>query len=288
MTESSQNFPQRLVLHCRAAGGELSALDLLVQQTAFSRGRMKQVMSQGAVWCGRGRQVQRLRRAGKIVQPGEVLHLYYDHAVMQQQPALPTLISDETDYSVWYKPAGLFSQGSRWGDHCSLPRCAEQQLQRTAFIVHRLDRAASGLMIIAHSKSMASALSGLFARRELTKRYLAIVHGQFDDRGGSRVLNDDIDGRQAVSHARLLACDEVKNMSLVEVSIESGRKHQIRRHLAGVNHAIVGDRLYGQDNGENDLQLTACKLSFLCPRTHEQKNYVLEDAYLPKLDSIGI
>ena len=66
--------------------------------------------------------------------------------------------------SIWYKPYGIYCQGSKWGDHHTIHRMAEQQLQRPCFIVHRLDRATTGLVIVAHKKKIAAALAALFAQ----------------------------------------------------------------------------------------------------------------------------
>ena len=282
--------PRRLQLHCRVPCADISTIDLLAMHSGLSRGQLKQAMSKGAVWLARGRQVTRTRRAKKPLQPGDSLHLYYDVAVLQEQPPLPRLVADEGGYSVWYKPCGLRSQGSKWGDHCSLPRWVEQHLQpqRPAFIVHRLDRAASGLMLLAHSKTAAAALSALFAKREIAKHYRVVVQGHFDDGGGLRLLDSELDGRRAVSHVRCLDYDEKKQVSLLEVALETGRKHQIRRQLADCGHPVVGDRLYGRagHGDQDDLQLTACRLGFISPLSAEQKTYELDEALLPTLDDL--
>jgi tRNA pseudouridine32 synthase/23S rRNA pseudouridine746 synthase len=68
-----------------------------------------------------------------------------------------------------------------------------------------------------------------------------------------------------------------KQQSIVEVRIETGRKHQIRRHLADLGHPVVGDRLYGSGAGDDiDLQLTAYLLAFRCPVSGEKVEYSLQ------------
>jgi tRNA pseudouridine32 synthase / 23S rRNA pseudouridine746 synthase len=131
-----------------------TALDWLAAATGLSRQHIKQTMDRGAVWITHGKHTQRLRRAKRQLPAGDTLHLYYDAAVLAQQPPEPGLVADESDYSVWHKPCGMLSQGSKWGDHCTINRWVEKHLapQRPAFIVHRLDRAATGLMLIAHSR----------------------------------------------------------------------------------------------------------------------------------------
>ena len=126
-------------------------------------------------------QSNRLRRAKRPLKSGDELHLYYDPKVQAEVPPAPTMIADVGGYSVWRKPYGMRSQGSKWGDHCTIMRWAEQHLEpeRTSFTVHRLDLAANGLILVAHSKKIAGALGSLFQAREIEKRYRAIVKGDF-------------------------------------------------------------------------------------------------------------
>lgn len=239
----------------------------------------------GAVWQTRGGKTLRIRRAKKELQRGETLHLYYDERVLSAIPPAPQLISDESSYSVWNKPYGLLSQGSKWGDHCTITRWAEQNLkpQRPAFIVHRLDRAASGLILVAHQKKSAAALSSLFQQRQIEKRYRVIVHGQFPEHPETQTITSAIDGREACSHVQALKYHDLLNRSLLEVCIESGRKHQIRRHLAEAGFAVVGDRLYGNNEDKEDLQLCAYLLKFISPVSKTEKCYVLADEMTPDL-----
>lgn len=258
---------------------------LLANESGLSKQKIKQAMQKGAVWLSDGKGTQRLRRQSKKVNKGNKLHFYYDENVLNQEVAAAVLVADEDDYSVWYKPRGMMSQGSKWGDHGSISRWVEKNLQpqRPAFVVHRLDRYASGLILIAHKKKVAAALSDLFQQKKITKQYKVIVHGLFPDEVVS--YTSAIDGKPAVSHVSLLQYDKVKNFSLVQVDIETGRKHQIRLHLSNAGFAVVGDRSYGIDNDDEevDLQLTAVKLSFISPVDGELKNYLLAEQYLPQL-----
>src|SRR5210317_1548138 len=138
-----------------------NAVDVLKNASGLPKQRIKFAMTQGAVWLTRGRNTQRLRRAKRALRVGDEVHLYYDAKILAETPVEPTLIADVGAYSVWHKPYGLRSQGSKWGDHCTVVRWAERHLEpeRPGFTVHRLDRAASGLILVAHSKAMAAALS---------------------------------------------------------------------------------------------------------------------------------
>ncbi len=251
---------------------------LLAANSGLSRQQIKQAMHKGAVWVTHAKHTRRLRRDKTQLKPGDQLHLYFSPEVLQQEPLEPKLFADEQDYSVWYKPAGMLSQGSKWSDHTTLTRWAELHLrpQRPAFLVHRLDRYADGLMLVAHTKSMARYLSAKFEHREIEKRYRVWVHGAFPEQQEAIRMEQPLDDKPAISVARLIEFDAAKNQSLLEVGIETGRKHQVRRHLAGVGFPVVGDKLHGE-NEAGDLKLTAVMLTFKHPQSGELKRYALNE-----------
>jgi tRNA pseudouridine32 synthase/23S rRNA pseudouridine746 synthase len=257
---------------------EENAVELLQRDTGLAKQRIKLAMTQGAVWITRGRNTQRLRRAKRTLKIGDEVHLYYDATILAETPPEPTLIADVGGYSVWDKPRGMRSQGSKWGDHCTLVRWAERHLQpeRSTFTVHRLDRAANGLMLVAHTKSVAAALSELFLKREVDKCYRALVAGDFSGQPNPLRVEFPIGEKDATSEISLIQVNEDSSRSLVDVRIETGRKHQVRRHLAELSHPIIGDRLYGTGNEDGeDLQLTAFLLAFHCPVNDERVEYRL-------------
>jgi tRNA pseudouridine32 synthase/23S rRNA pseudouridine746 synthase len=256
-----------------------NAVDLLQQATGLSKQRIKMAMTQGAVWVTRGSNTQRLRRAKRALRAGDEVHLYYDAEILAEIPAEPILIADVGGYSVWNKPYGLRSQGSKWGDHCTVARWAERNLQpeRPAFTVHRLDRAANGLILVAHSKKTAAALSELFRERNVEKRYLALVAGDFSSHPNPIRVEQPIDDKEAISEFSLQDVRDNGEKSVVDVRIETGRKHQIRRHLAELGHPVIGDRLYGAGEADGvDLQLTAYLLAFRCPLADRPVEYRLQ------------
>jgi tRNA pseudouridine32 synthase/23S rRNA pseudouridine746 synthase len=259
------------------------ALEALQEISGLSRQKIKQAMQKGSVWLERGKQVKRLRRAKKILHKGEQLHFYYNERVLAMQPKPAQLISDEGGYSVWFKPSGMLSQGSKWGDHCTINRWVEQHLlpQRPAFVVHRLDRAATGLILIAHTRTLAASLAGLFQNREMIKRYRVVVAGHYPETPEPVKINKELDGKSACSACTRLAYDAEQNRSLLEVTIETGRKHQIRSHLADAGFPVVGDRLYGDSDTREDLQLTASYLGFCCPVQQRQIEFLLPERLLP-------
>jgi len=274
------NNPSQFEKHINISSNDHLAVDLLASETGLSKQQVKSIMQKGAVWVTRGKKTLRLRRAKKPLRTGETVHIYYDSHVLDMLPPEPQLIMDVGQYSIWNKPYGMLSQGSKWGDHCTITRWAEQHLtpQRPSFVVHRLDRAANGLIIVAHEKRAAAALSELFQKRKVDKRYQIWVHGHFDENATKQspiTASNDIDGRHAVSHFSFVQYDSQLDRSLLDVSIETGRKHQIRRHSAELGFPVIGDRLHGIEGDKQDLQLTAYYLSFKCPFSQQQRSYNL-------------
>jgi len=258
----------------------------LAEGLVVSKQKIKQAMQKGCVWLEKNDQqgksfIQRLRRAKKPLKIGEILHCYYDEKVLKTEPPNAKLLSDEGDYSVWHKPSGMLSQGSKWGDHCTIYRWAEIQLkpERPAFIVHRLDRAASGLIILAHKKKVAQQFARLFQSRDIEKRYRVSVAGNFSslklNADQRKTVNEAIDGKVAISHINFLNYDNKTDSSLLDVHIKTGRKHQIRKHLAGLGFPVIGDRLYGDKTKQYtaDLQLSSVLLRFNCPVSGDEKRF---------------
>ncbi len=286
ITTSTSQSSDKFEKHLAVSHADMSAIDLLAQHTDFSRQKIKQIMQQGAVWLTEQQSTRRLRRASRKLKIGQTLHLYYHAAVLAQTSFDARLIADEGDYSVWFKPAGMLSQGSKYGDHSAIYRWAETHLQpqRNAFLVHRLDRATSGLILIAHSKKAAARLSAMFQTREIDKYYKALVHGLPQ---APQTLNKPLEDKKAITRILSAEAQTDNNFSLLDIQILTGRKHQIRQHLSDIGHPVAGDRLYGYGEKDNiDLCLTAYKMTFISPFTadkaQQNKHYELGSEYYPQ------
>jgi len=282
--------------HILVTDAEHSILQLLsdalesspeVSSSQLSTSQLKQAINKGCLWLERGKNIKRIRRLKTQLQPGQQLHFYYNQKVLSEEALEAELIEDNGAYSVWHKPAGMLCQGSKWGDHTTIYRYAEKQLtpQRNSIIVHRLDKMTSGLMILAHQRKIAAAFTALFEQRQIEKHYRVMVHGHFKQAEKLLTIDTPLNNKSAVSHVKLIDVDQQGKHSILDVHIETGRKHQIRQHLAMAGYPVVGDRLYGLDNKQQeikaDLQLTAYKLKFNCPITGELKEYQLDDSKLP-------
>ncbi len=244
-------------------------LEYLAKKTGLSKQKIKKAMHKGAVWKSTDGKPRRLRRASSSLEAGSKISLFYDEAILATKPAEPELLHLAKTFSVWIKPAGVVCGGTRFGDHCAINRLVESQTRKPSFLVHRLDRFARGLIVIAHSKQSARALSLQFKNRAVTKKYQAIVWGQIRQ---SLFINQPIDNRDAITRITPLKANN--NKSLVNIAIETGRKHQIRKHLAQINFPIVGDKIYGSVSG-GDLQLASVYLRFRCPETLKEISFEL-------------
>ncbi|MCJ8312249.1 MAG: RNA pseudouridine synthase [Saccharospirillaceae bacterium] len=274
--------------HITVTNIDLTAVQLLAEASNLSVQEIKQAMQKGCVWLTRGKTTQRQRRVKKSLKQGDEIHMYFNPQVLSQSVEDAKLISDAGSYSIWYKPYAMLCLGSKWSDHTTINRFVETHLkpQRPAFIVHRLDKATTGLLVIAHSKSTARALSQAFAERKTEKHYQAIVHGDFNSqlkaKNDTLIINSDIETKTATTHVSCLEYNVVKNQSLLDIKIDTGRKHQIRIHLSSIGFPIVGDRLYGNDekliDGQKrlDLQLNSVYLKIPNPDTLVDMEYFID------------
>ena len=232
-------------------------------------------MTNGAVWLQSRHGIRRIRRSKKQLTQGDTLHLYYDSEVQLQSAKPAILVSDEGDYSIWNKPGGMFSQGSKWGDHCTIYRWSEQHLlpARPAYLVHRLDRAANGLIILAHNKTTASAFAEMFRHHSIRKHYRTTVEGDLSAINPPYSIDLQLDGKPAETVIVQLGYNAQDQSTTLLVEIMTGRKHQIRKHLSSIGHPVIGDRLYGAKDTSKDLQLTSAYLGFVCPVNKSSREY---------------
>ncbi len=158
-------------------------------------------------------------------------------------------------------------------------------------IVHRLDRDTSGLLVVARSQQAYDRLVAMMQGREVSRRYLSVVRGVFtntigtidapigrDPQNPTRMYLSRV-GRSARTHYRRLAEWTSRDTSLISVTLETGRTHQIRVHMRSISHPIVGDRVYGRSGGTGDpgrTWLHARELGLDHPTTNEQLLFVSE------------
>lgn len=198
------------------------------------------------------------------------------------------IIYQDNDIIVLNKASGILSVPGRLSEHQDCLQSRVQRILPTATIVHRLDMATSGLMIMALNKPAHVAISRQFEQRKTQKSYLARVLGLVKLDEGSVDLPlicdwpnrpkqkvDHENGKQSLTHYRVLShstsVSEPAN-TLVELTPVTGRSHQLRVHMLALGHPILGDRLYAPKEAiamRSRLQLHALKLSLFHPSTQQ-------------------
>lgn len=215
-----------------------------------------------------------------------------------------TLLYEDAQIALVDKPAGLMAHDSALarGETEFLADQLREQLGRPIFLVHRLDRATSGCLLVAFDRDSASALGKVFMSREVSKEYLAVCRGWPEP---DFVIDHPLDGgpgkpekKPALTRFVRLATGELPEPSggfetsryaLLRCQPETGRFRQIRRHLKHAFHHLIGDTSHGEGRhnrafrmrGVHRMLLHASQLSFLHPRTGERITVVapLDDAF---------
>jgi len=205
------------------------------------------------------------------------------------------IIYQDNDLVVLNKPSGILSVPGRLAEHQD---CLQNRVQRvlpSATIVHRLDMATSGLMIMALNKPAHVAISRQFEQRKTHKNYLARVFGSVKQSEGSVDLPlicdwpnrpkqkvDHENGKPSLTHYRVLSSSSNANedngieSTLLELTPVTGRSHQLRVHMLALGHPILGDKLYAHPEARAmscRLQLHALKLSLFHPSTEQAMTF---------------
>jgi 23S rRNA pseudouridine1911/1915/1917 synthase len=228
-----------------------------------------------------------MQKAGYKLRDGEaeVVEVDYDLKEIDDIPLIELeVLYEDDDCVVIYKPLGLLSHSKGlFNPEATVETWLRSRTNMTgkrAGIVHRLDRATSGVMICAKTPEALSWLQKQFATRNVKKAYTAIVQGHMEP--AEAIIDMPIErnpkapatfrvgaqGKHAKTHYKTIMGDE--KHSLLELKPETGRTHQLRVHLAHFKHPIVGDTMYGGEPADR-LYLHAHMLELTLLKDHERK-----------------
>lgn len=217
----------------------------------------------------------------------------YPNKPNKHQPRGLTILYEDLDIIVIDKSAGLLTMGT----DCEKENTAYFRLneyvkkgnprsRNRIFIVHRLDRGTSGLLVFAKSEQAKHFLQDNWERFD--KRYFAVVHGILREKQGTistflvenscyRVysVSDPLQGKFAQTGYQVIK--ESARYSLLEIKLFTGRKNQIRVHFSEMGHPVVGDKIYGkEDKSLKRLALHSASLTLVHPYTHKEMVFTTE------------
>jgi 23S rRNA pseudouridine1911/1915/1917 synthase len=261
--------------------------DCLGRLVAEASGRTRKHMLAAGRVCVNGAPA---RRADTALEAGDVVEVARKVERAPLPPGLE-LVYEDDDVVVVDKPPGLLTIATERERertvHAYLTAYTKMRRPpQRVFIVHRLDRLASGLLVFATSPAVKASLQAQFGAHTVERTYVAVVEGRLAGPSGtvrSRLLDDvpgrvhetrdSQRGRLAVTHWRVKRVG-VRH-TLLEVKLETGRKNQIRAHFAGLGYPIAGDAVYG---GRTDpfarLALHAHVLGFEHPGKRQRMRFV--------------
>jgi 23S rRNA pseudouridine1911/1915/1917 synthase len=233
----------------------------------LSRRKARSVIDIGGVFVDR----TRVKVAGRPVRAGQTIEVNIGGALERanETPLAPRIVHMDDHVIVVDKPAGLVTAPTPEASRGDLL----DQLTRAhgeTFLVHRLDLPTSGLLVFARTREANKRLGDAFKMHDIDREYRAVGVGAVS----AQTIDRPIDRRRAVTHVEPI--ETLANATLLRVTLETGRTHQIRIHLAGIGHPVCGDRTHG---GELEraflprpprLVLHAAVLGFTHPATGER------------------
>lgn len=264
---------------------ESNLMDFLLKQMGITKNRAKDLLTGRAVSVDR----KLATHYDTPLHPGQVVRVSRHRQNTMLLNKYVKIVYEDKDIIVIEKSEGILSMASTPKQYCVKNVLDEYFEKRhfkcTAHVVHRLDRETSGLMIYAKNIETAKILEDNWHDMVYDRRYIAVLCGRVEKEGGTiqSWLREsksfvtyssptDNGGKLAITHYHRLRCTD--DFSLVEMKLETGRKNQIRVHMADLGNPVAGDQKYG--NGRDPLHrlaLHAYRLNFYHPITREQMQF---------------
>jgi len=228
----------------------------LIKELDYTQREAQRFISKGRVLVGG----EPITKASTEIE-GDIEFIYFEPITKGLEP---NSVFDE--FVVFDKPSGVLIHPQNRKTPYSLIDELKYQFGKDANIAHRIDQETSGLVLCARNKESERDIKMMFEQRDMKKKYLALVHGEFKDaitieepllrkQDESAIVRMVVkvhqDGKASKTDIKPLSYLKDKDMTLVECSPYTGRQHQIRVHLFHVKHPIVGDPIYAQN--EEDI-----------------------------------
>lgn len=230
-----------------------------------------------------------------LINGGECISLSIPEEVSPNKKLvfLLKVLFEDDHLAVIHKPAGILVSGNSFK---TIANALAQNIQRSNLPdatkpqpVHRLDYATTGILLVGKTSSSIRALNRMFENKKVEKTYYAVTIGEMNDRGK---ITSEIDGKKSQTNYKLLETFSSKRfgkLNLVKLKPQTGRRHQLRKHLSSIDNPILGDKEYGIENlilSGKGLYLHAYSLNFIHPFTNKQ--VYLKDEFPQKFKKIFI
>lgn len=199
------------------------------------------------------------------------------------------IIYEDKDIIVVNKPYGLLTIGNNKEKEHTLYHLVSNYVKETnknnkIFIIHRLDKDTSGLVIFAKSKNIQDLFQNNWNKNIISRNYYAVVKGKLDKKNGilksylkensehNVYVTNSKEGKEAITIYNVIK--ENNNYSLLDINIKTGRKNQIRVQLSNINHGVIGDKKYGVKKSKiGRMALHAYKLVLIDPRNNKKISF---------------
>lgn len=225
-----------------------------------------------------------------ILTPGQSIEVRWERSVSREKPRELNIVFEDQDLVIVNKPAGLLSVATdkekRKTAYSMLSTYIKQENpDNKIFVVHRLDRETSGLIMFAKSEKVKHKIQESWETTISQRTYVGVVEGEVIPESGTITSwlteskafivyssQNPTQGRKAVTHYKRIQGNA--HYSLLELQLETGRKHQIRVHMQEINHPIIGDKKYGSKLSPiRRMGLHARVLAFTHPTTGESCHF---------------
>jgi 23S rRNA pseudouridine1911/1915/1917 synthase len=249
-------------------------LDYLYNNLDMPKKRIKQYLTHGSIFVNNNKTT----KYNYHLVPGMNIMIDTDN---KSKKTLPFNILFEDDHIIVVnKPSGLLTIATNKEKEKTLYHIVREYLvskdkNSRVFIVHRLDKDTSGIVVLAKDEKTKNKLQENWNEYVTLREYVAVVHGQLKEKEDKIVqllketktnlvyVSRDKEGKEAITNYKVIK--ENDNYSMVSINIETGRKNQIRVAFQTLKHPIVGDKKYGERDNENRLYLHANRLKMYYP-----------------------
>ncbi len=249
-------------------------LEYLYETLDMPKKRVKQYLTHGSIFVNNSKVTQFDYR----ILPGMNIVIDTDSKNKKELPF--DIVFEDDHIIVVNKPSGLLSIATEKEKEKTLYHIVREYLvskdkYAKVFIVHRLDKDTSGLVILAKDEKTKNKLQENWNEYVSLREYVAVVHGKLKNKEDRIIqklkenktnlvyVSKDDDAKEAITNYKVIK--ETDNYSMVSINIETGRKNQIRVAFATLRNPIVGDKKYGEKDNENRLYLHANRLKMYYP-----------------------